>query len=388
MLPFVRMFEYGNVKPSTDIVDVITSYGNIFVIYNDGIVFGSGDNSAGELGQNNTNSYRTKWVQMSTPNIKKITCSRNTTIILTEQNEVYICGAKNVLGFGNNVNALVPENITSLFSTFDLSNDVVMCGSSGIFVHRANGDLYAIGQGTNASASLYGNMGLGSTISTSFKLLASGVKKLVTSISSSSECSFYISNSGELWSTGRNGSGACGVGFAGEQPVFKKVTTVFDSPITNIFCANSTAIVCTENGTLYGCGRRYIGECGDGTTASTPTNYTTFTKNNVFTLPNSVQYTNAFYNNDAIYLSSTNNKMYATGLDYYGQFNIGDPAYAQYFVFKESDIFDSTKLRCGGYYNYIWKDNKVYACGTSSWIPGATGWVSTFIEVPIQPRII
>ena len=384
MIPFVRILNYGNVLAKIEIVDVVTTYGNVFVIYSDGKIYGMGDNSSGELGQGNTlDNYRNVWAEITVPNIKYITCAQSSIVYVTKDNKVYYTGSN--LIFASTSNVTVPTDITSRFSTFNLSEDEVMCGSRGMFVLRANGDLYACGQGTNASASQYGNVGLGSASSSTFKLLASGVRDVYSSISGASEASFYIKTNGDLYSTGRNGYGACGVGFASEQPTFTKVNTVFDSAIAGIFCSNSASSVCTVNGTIYSCGSRSGAQYGDGVTNGSTS--TTFLKNNVVNITSVVQFSKSFFNNDANYIGSPSG-VYCSGADYYGQFGFGNTAYTLYWTYTNQPTIDASKFRAGGYFNYTWIDNKLYACGHSGWIPGLSSNTGVYTMVPIQPRVL
>lgn len=382
MLPFARMLQYGNAIPRVKIKDVITSYGNVFVLYTDGLLIGTGDNTLGEMGMGNRNSYRGVWATFPIQNIKHVTCSINSTVVINTNNRVYMTGDKVILGTPT-IQIDVPEDITSLFSTFNLDEDEVLCGSRGIMVLRANGDLYSIGEGTSSSGNLYGNVGLGTTRSLVFKKVGSSVAKIFTTTVGSSECSFYITSTGDLYSTGRNLYGACGLGYVGETPTFTKVSTVFDSAIKHVFASYSSSTVITVNGTMYSSGQRSLGQFGDGIT--TPTNTPSFTKNNVLTITDSVQSVKSFPTSDSLFIPCSD-KFYSAGQNYYGSFSNGTKNPSTTFI--NTYTLNGNNFRPGGYYNYYFDENTVYACGRYYWIPGATNDVLTFAPVPTQPRLI
>lgn len=50
MLPFARMLEYGNIKPQNQVKDIQVGFACIYVLYDNGNLYGGGSNSHGQLG--------------------------------------------------------------------------------------------------------------------------------------------------------------------------------------------------------------------------------------------------------------------------------------------------------------------------------------------------
>ncbi|EAZ2022798.1 hypothetical protein BZF66_05760 [Salmonella enterica] len=388
MIPFPRIISYGNILPKTKIKKVVSYYGFVFVLYDDGQAFGTGDNTSGQLGDGTLVNKNT-WVKCPIENIKDIYVGVDCTLIITENNKVFFTGYRASLGASSGyLNTFT--DITSTFNNFDLNKAKLMFGSRGLFLLQDE-QLYAIGQGTYASNNIYGNVGLGATSSSSFKRVASGVKEIYSSLSSSSDASFYISTTGELFGTGRNLYGTLGLGFASEQPTFYKVP--FTLPIKTINLSSMNVLITTENNEVYMSGNRSNGLCADGSSASAY--YTTLTKNTLIDselASKFVQYTNSFCSEGAIYLC-TSESIYSSGSDYYGRFGIGNTSTIIYSTlvqngFLQDIIFDPTHVVQGGYYVYYWHENTVYAVGNSRWIPGSTEDFTKWNKVPMQPRII
>lgn len=389
MIPFARIITYGNVLPKTNIKKVVSFYGFVYVLYDDGTAYGTGANGVGQLGDGTLINRYDTWIKCPIENIKDIYVGVDCTLIITENNKVYFTGFRGSLGATTGYFNTFTD-ITSTFSNFDLNNAKLLFGSRGLFLLQDE-QLYAIGQGTYASRDQYGNVGLGTTASSSFKRVASGVKEIYSSLSSASDASFYISTTGELYGTGRNLYGTLGLGFASEQPTFYKVP--FTLPIKTINLSATNILITTESNDVYMSGFRGSGLCADGTTASAY--YTTLTKNTLIDselASKFVQYTNSFCSDGAIYLC-TSESIYSAGTDYYGRFGLGNTTTTIYSTlvqngFLQNVTFDPTHIVQGGFFVYYWHEDTVYAVGNKQWIPGSTEDFSRWAKVPTQPRIL
>lgn len=371
MLPFGRMLQYGNIKPAIEIVDVQCTMYGIFVLYNNGELYYRGFNGNGESGSGD-NIPKYTWYKCDVPDlVSKIYTGDSASIIVTRNNKVYHAGWGVYFNIGTVNNTYVDR--TPLFESagIDISTMKICFGTRGLMA-LSGGTLYAIGQGTNAGASRYGNVGLGSaTNRSSFYQVGTNVKDMFASCNSNSESSFYITNDGQLFSTGRNINGGCGLGFVGEVPTFTKVT--IPAVPRTIIGSNMGFIIPCTNGELYMTGSRGEGRLGDGTVAYV--NYTSPTKNTLVdaTFVNSINNTMHTFVSDYMILFSTGTP-YASGADYNGECAIGikNGSYSVYTPASYVADFSTFTHRGGGYFRIMFNSSEIYMAGMARYYTGIT----------------
>lgn len=127
----------GYVSDLRNIVSLIGSSGSYFALRNDGSVWSWGNNSYGQLGDGTT-TYRERPVQMGISNVKKIVIANEDTLVLTNNNEVYVYGTderhtepkllfSNVLDIrGGNRNLAVIELADGTQYAYNSSNSEVL----------------------------------------------------------------------------------------------------------------------------------------------------------------------------------------------------------------------------------------------------------------------
>lgn len=372
MLPFGRMVQYGNIKPTVQIKDVIIGDYSMFVLYNNGKLFGRGYNISGELGLGNQSLKQDKWYELPISNVKEVHAGTTCSIIKTEDNKIYYAGWHASLGFSGAGNYNNFEDKTSLFSQFDISTVQIIPASRGIFALQ-NGELFAIGQGTNASVDRYGNVGVGTNNSTTFKKVSKAgevVKKVFSTVGSYSEASFYITGDNKLFSTGRNINGTCGLGYAGETPTFAQVTLP-ETPRT-VLLSNGSGVIITNEGSMYCTGSASQGRVGNGVTSNTM--YLNPVKNNVVQpeFVNSIIESNHTFFSDYSMFAKGIDTQYACGPDYHGWVGVGikTGTYPTFTAANKTVDFTDFKYISGQYSTVFYKGNEIYMCGRMTEIFG------------------
>lgn len=381
MLPFVRMFEYGNIKPRIEIKDVKVGSNCAYVLYNNGQLFLRGLNQSGELGLGNTTRKTDKWYECLIPGVIEVHGGQNCTIIKTS-NKIYFAGWATSIGIGGTgsiTNYTSFQDITNLFSAFNFDNMKIVFSSRGVFVID-NNILYSIGDGTNASTDRYGNGGLGSTRRSTFFQVGTNVKSVYSCVGSSSEVSFYVTNDGQLYSTGRNLYGTCGLGYVGETPTFQKVT--ISAPVRMVSLSNGGGVIICTNGELYMVGSRTNGRSGDGSTSTA--NYLVPTKNTLL----STSFVNNITEEQRTFFSDYINTVksispYGAGADYSGTMGTGVQTQV-YLVFTEpTPVIDFSlyKLVECQYFRILWNSGSLYYTGQSAIFDVGTPNFLVFTEI-------
>ena len=167
-----------------------------FVLYDNGELYGCGDNQYGQQGDGTTDNVLT--FTKRADGVKDVACSDNTTFYLTTTGELYGCGyngnGQQGDGTTNDVKTFTKraENVekiyTSLVSTFYLTT---------------TGELYGCGRNTSKQ------QGDGTTTNVkTFTKRADGVKDA----SCSNSTTFYLTTTGELYGCGGNVHGQQGNG--------------------------------------------------------------------------------------------------------------------------------------------------------------------------------
>ena len=125
-----------------------SSSSHYFIQLSDNSLHAMGRNDHGQLGIKNTNTQY--WpVPVKIPSdacVKKIATGRSHTILLTDDNKIFVCGANNFgqIGLGEGIKA--SQDVTS-FVPLDIGNDIIdiACGWDHSLVCTNEGELYTFG---------------------------------------------------------------------------------------------------------------------------------------------------------------------------------------------------------------------------------------------------
>lgn len=378
MLPFARILEYANVAPKNGIKDIKTGVGNTVVLSGSGNLYVFGANNSGELGTGSTASVTgSEWLQIPIQGIDQIYAGWGCYVAVGNDNKVYLSG--NLSSIGQSGRYTTFTDISTLFSSFNLKNDRIVMATNGIFVLTSTGDLYTIGQGTDSTTR--SNNG-SATVLSAFKLIASNVKDVYSTLDGGAAASFYLTNNNELYSTGKNDFGTCGVGYSGLVPTFTKVT--FSKTIESIRLGYRSAFLFCSDSSVYVAGYAYYGYTANNTPSAAP--LTSFTLNT--SIPSGVvnnlkDISHSSFTEDGTVIFA-NDKSYSSGLNYFGRFDFNLPSGPVYYVLTPG-VTDLSNYKCtiGNYHQAVWNDSTIYACGNGSAFPGLSGDLLVYKSVKI-----
>ena len=221
------------------------------VIKEDGTLWATGRNTAGELGlgnNTNTNTFTqvgsgTTWLQVA--------CGRYHTLAIKTDGTLWATGQNDVgqLGLGNNTNT---NTFTQVGSGTTWSK--LACGKGHTVAIKTDGTLWATGWNSS------GQLGLGNIIDTNtFTQVGSGTTW--SKVACGSEHTLAIKTDGTLWVVGNNGSGQLGLGNLINTNTF---TQVGSSTWKQAAGAHRDTLAIKKDGTLWGAGFNYYGELGLG----------------------------------------------------------------------------------------------------------------------------
>lgn len=180
---------------------------------------------------------------------------------------------------------------------------------------------------------------------------------------------FVKTKDGSLFTCGRNYHGECGVGFLGNLLNFEKIEGYeFDGKVKRVNCNNMTSYLITTDGDLWVTGSNLFGECGIGS----PDEYVdTWTKVDIEGIRGNVEEvysTNGEYEYErqTIYIKTKDKNLYVTGFNNYGQCGTGNNKFLR--VFKKIDIFNGSveQINCNNHGCFIYTSTKeLYYSGNS-----------------------
>ncbi|XP_063284706.1 RCC1 and BTB domain-containing protein 1 [Pelobates fuscus] len=187
--------------------------------------------------------------------------SANEAIYTTCSNEVFAIGlnCSNCLGTGDNQSTMVPRRLDPLCGkkitglSFGSGPHVLMCCEDG--------ELYAWGHNG------YSQLGNGNTIqgASPIQVCVELMSKKVIKVSCGSHHSMALTSEGEVFAWGYNNCGQVGCGTTTNQPTPRKVTShLHNKMVTGITAGLTCSVAMTDNGQVYGWGFNGSGQLGLG----------------------------------------------------------------------------------------------------------------------------
>eukprot|EP01029_Cantina_marsupialis_P020445 TRINITY_DN47946_c0_g1_i1.p1 TRINITY_DN47946_c0_g1~~TRINITY_DN47946_c0_g1_i1.p1 ORF type:complete len:1104 (+),score=315.29 TRINITY_DN47946_c0_g1_i1:88-3399(+) len=191
--------------------------------------------------------------------IQSASCGDSHTIILTRNGEVFVCGrnSKGQLGCGDRRDEIIPRKSVTL-ENIDIGS--ICAGGWHSLVLTKSGIVYAFGDGTR------GQLGFGKS---SYEQLVPRpvdiFKKSVKQIAAGSFHSAFLTDDLSLYVCGCNKFGQLGLGDSRPrfQPTELIMEGVYVKP-TRICLGSKHTIICTETGDIWSCGRNKHGQLGLG----------------------------------------------------------------------------------------------------------------------------
>ena len=260
------------------------------VLMTDGTIYATGQNSDGQLGLNNTTTPVLTLTQMinntgKTPTM--ISCGSAYTMVLMTDGTIYGTGSNSFgqLGINNSISVNI---LTQLINNTGKTPKIISSGSSHFVVLMMDGTLYGTGSNGN------GELGLSNTVSskTTLTLIPNNTGKTFTNISSGSSHTIVLMSDGTVYGTGLNTSGQLGL-----TNVVSPVTSLTPMTLPTGKTAsritatgqNNTILLMTD-GTVYGTGYNASGHLGINNTTSPITSLTQMTTNSGSSFATNVSY--------------------------------------------------------------------------------------------------
>jgi uncharacterized repeat protein (TIGR02543 family) len=329
------LISFEGLQSGETIRDVFAGQYHTFVVTSNGRVYAWGFNNYGQLGDGTL-------VDNSTPTlisfpvgetIRNVVADQDHSLAVTTTGRVYSWGRNNFGQLGDNTLA---DNSTPTLISFPGGETIrnVAAGIGHSLAVTTTGQVYAWG------SNLYGQLGDGTTANKSTPTLISfnGLNNLndgetMRDVVAGGEYSHAVTTNGRVYSWGSNNRGQLGDGTSGtsqNQNIANKSTPTlisFDGPnglndgetIKNVDIGALHSVAVTTTGRAFGWGANSFNQLGDGTTVnkSSPT-LISFTG-----LEGGETIRNVYLGNGHSLVVTTNNRLYAWGLNNSGQLGDG-----------------------------------------------------------------
>jgi len=336
------------------------------ILSNNNKIYGCGLNDVGQLGDGTwINKYSLVEIDNTTINnsvINKIYSSQFSTYILTEDNNIFACGANYNGQLG--IDSIYHQNIFTLVDTSMLNGAAIIKLSTGVSfftILTNNNKLYSCGD------NFFGQLGIQSNNNYITKLSEMNLINFTSNIYPIDiECGgnfiIVLSNDNNVYCCGNNNFGQLGTGNTINQNILTKININLNNSIPKeLSCGYFHSCILTTDNNVYFSGYNAFGQFGNNTT----TNSNIFIKTilNEYT-PNKIS-CGDFHT----IIQTTNNSLYSSGINTYGQLGIGNNNNQKIFTIIDSallDISSNSVIKCGYDFTFILSDT-LYSCGNNGY---------------------
>ena len=253
-----------------------------FFITEDGILYGAGNNSFGQLGLGD-NVDRDTFTPITLPDGKKVaqvSTSGSHTLVLTREGELYVTGYNEYGELGTGESGLATNKNTFTSVTVQGNKKVVQISAGGIhsMVLTADGEVFTTG------SNMSGQLGTGESYGSNndiFTLISIPGGKKAEQISAGGFHSMVLTDDEKLYATGGNYYGQLGVGRSGSLSGENTLTLISipgDKKVSLISAGGSESLIVTSDGGLYFAGYNFVGFENIFGYGSGDLNWTTFEK--------------------------------------------------------------------------------------------------------------
>lgn len=365
MLPFVRMFDYGNEAPSLPkIKKLSTGYQHAMLLTQTGDLYAKGSNASGQLGTGNTTAAKT-WILVNS-SVADVYCSANGTLIKKNDESWWssgsgaAAGVNSVVNTWSNVSVQINSMLTSLPGSF--IKQFVSSFYSSMAV-RSDDTVWVIGQNNNGEIT-------GTTAKyNTFVNITTNLPSVPVKIYGSENCMAYTDSTGAFYYSGQMVGGIAG-GSANATTFTRynvglSTNKIIDFNTTgygSFFIIETTAGVKQS----YAGGYQRYGQLGDGGSTATilaPAPITTPNSNLIKLFKGT-----SMYNQHLI----TKSGIYATGQNSISQYNgtlgIGSTIDATTYTLAQISLssYDNIEIHTTLDRTFLWAGDYVYSTGLNS----------------------
>jgi alpha-tubulin suppressor-like RCC1 family protein len=280
------------------------------------LIYGSGLNNYGQLGDGTTTNRNTLSVMTNTYSGKTplMVCIGGIgySIVLMSDFSIWGCGHSSN-GELMNVN----ETNTSLFQLTNNTGRLptsISCGRHHTIMIMNDGTVY--GFGWNG----YGQLGI-NTITTPTSITqmtnANWLNKTPKSVSCGDMFTIVLMTDGTIYGTGLNSNGQLGDGTTNDRFILTAMTNTTGKTPKSVFCGHSFTIVVMTDNTIYATGNNSYGQYGNGNNNNSLSLIAT--TNNTGKIPSIIRCGNSY-----TMVIMTDGSIFGTGLNSNGQLGIGN----------------------------------------------------------------
>jgi alpha-tubulin suppressor-like RCC1 family protein len=260
----------SGLSPNATIISIAAGKYHSLALDSDGKLWASGNNSAGQLGLDNTvdqNSFQSVTFPNFPSNAKivSIAAGSSHSLALDSDGKLWASGYNynGQLGLGNNTDQHSFQNVTIFGLAKNATIVSIAAGEQHSFALDSDGKLWATG------ANYYGQLGLGDNISRiSFQSVTiSALSPKIVSIAAGHHHSFALDSNGKLWAVGYNSAGQLGLGHKTNKNSFQSVTIpnlAQNVNITSISAGLYYSLALDSDGELRATGYNNYGQLGLG----------------------------------------------------------------------------------------------------------------------------
>ena len=292
----------------------------------EGFMWSFGVNNFGQLGTGNRTNFNVPQKILNIPPVHSVSCGYEHTLMITTDSYLWSCG-KNKYGqlcLGNKEGQLSPQK-TSFFNISKIST-----GNYHSLFQNDKGEIFSCGYNQ------FGQCGLGHFDNPQItpSLIPNAPSNIVHFVCGN-HCNLFLDSEGNVFSVGDNAYGSLGLGHKRNQNVLNKIRNI--PPIKAISCVMSSCYLIDFEGNLWTFGFNGFGQLGHG-------GNTNINAPKVISTLKDIQQISYGSNGYHFIAKNSQNQIFVTGYNSYGQLGTGD---------KESV---SIPKEINSQYSTIWRD--------------------------------
>ena len=285
----------------------LISCGTFFTICVDyeGFIWSFGDNCFGQLGTGNTESNVPQKI-LNIPPVISVACGSNHTLIITNDDNLWSCGANNFgqLCHRNQIYLAKPQKTS--FSNISK----ILAGSTHSLFQNNNGEIFSCGNNRQGQC----GMGHFNHPQITPSLIPNAPPNIVNFVCGGYQ-SLFLDSEGNVFSVGNNTYGSLGLRHNTNQNELNKILNI--PPIQTISCVNSSCYLIDFDGNLWSFGHNDCGQLGHG-------KKTSINDPKIISTLKDIQQISYGSNGHHFIAKNSQNQIFTTGNNTYGQLGTGD----------------------------------------------------------------